>query len=119
MSTQQWLKDILSAVDNKDTTKFLTFLTDDASFKFANTRAIEGRQAISEMLDGFFGSIAGLSHTLTESWKTDNAIISRGEVTYTRHNGSALTVPFANIFRMKDELIKDYLIYVDASQLYA
>jgi len=118
MDTHQLLRDILAAVDAKDTDKFLTFLSDDASFRFANAEAIDGKKGIGDMLKGFFESITGLSHALEEHWKTDNAVISRGQVTYTRLNGSTLTVPFANIFRMKGDLIKDYLIYVDASQLY-
>ena len=119
MDRQSWLRDILGAVDANDTGKFLTYLTDDAMFKFGNADGVHGKDAIGEMLKGFFGSIEGLSHTLTESWSTDGAVISRGEVTYTRKDSSTLTVPFANIFRMNGDKIKDYLIYVDASQLYA
>jgi TRAP-type uncharacterized transport system substrate-binding protein len=45
-------------------------------------------------------------------------VICHGTVTYTRHDASTLTVPFANIFRTRDDLIDEYLIYVDASALY-
>jgi hypothetical protein len=37
---------------------------------------------------------------------------------YTRHDGSALSVPFADVFKMRGELAREYLIYVDASRLY-
>lgn len=119
MDTQSWLSDILKAVDAKDTAKFLTYLADDAVFKFGNAVGVQGKDSIGEMLKGFFGSIEGLSHTLTESWNVDGAVISRGEVTYTRKDSTTLTVPFANVFKMQGEKIKDYTIYVDASQLYA
>jgi len=42
-----------------------------------------------------------------------------GEVTYTRHDGSRVTLPFANVFRLRDDLISEYLIYADLAPLYA
>ena len=44
-------------------------------------------------------------------------MICHGTVTYTRHDSSQLKVPFTNILKMDDKLIKEYLIYVDVSQL--
>jgi len=39
-------------------------------------------------------------------------------VTYTRHDSSTLTVPFANILRFEGDLIDEYLIFLDVSELY-
>ena len=66
----------------------------------------------------FFNSIKTLEHSVNDVWHTDDAIVSHGIVTYTRHDDSTLTVPFANIFKMKGERIKDYLIFADISELY-
>ncbi len=118
-SQPDWLKSLFRSVDGSDANTFVTFLTDEASFQFANAPVVKGKPAIREMLKGFFDSIKGLNHQLTDTWQQNDAVICRGVVTYTRHDGSTLTVPFANIFRLKDGLIDEYLIYVDASQLYA
>jgi hypothetical protein len=48
----------------------------------------------------------------------DDALVCHGTVTYTRHDSSTLTVPFANIFKVHGELIDEYLIFIDVSQLY-
>jgi hypothetical protein len=40
-------------------------------------------------------------------------------VTYTRHDGSILTVPFADVFLMAGDKVRDYRVYMDASALYA
>jgi limonene-1,2-epoxide hydrolase len=40
-------------------------------------------------------------------------------VTYTRHNGSSLSVPFANVFELKGDKIASYRIYIDNSALFA
>lgn len=42
----------------------------------------------------------------------------RRAVTYTRHDGSTLTVPFANVFGMRDIRVAHYQIYADVSALW-
>ena len=49
----------------------------------------------------------------------DNESFLHGRVTYTRQDRSNLDVPFANVFRYEDGLIRDYLIFVDNSALFA
>ena len=46
-------------------------------------------------------------------------MICRGEVTYTRLDGSTLSVPFVNVLKLEGSLIRDYLIYADTSELYS
>ena len=118
MDIQSWLKKVFDAVDSKDADKFVSFLSDDAVFKFANADPVEGKDAIREAISGFFSSINGLKHKIIEWWDQDGTVICRGEVTYMKKDSSGFTVPFANIFKMKEDLIKEYLVYVDASQLY-
>ena len=48
-----------------------------------------------------------------------DAVVCHGTVTYTRHNGTQLRVPFANVFKLKNKRIQDYLIYIDNTRLYA
>jgi len=58
-----------------------------------------------------------LRHHIQGVWKQSNIMICEGEVTYTRLNGSDLTLPFVDIIRMKGDLIADYRIYMDISSL--
>lgn len=115
----EWIAGLFQAIDARDVEAFCGYLSEDAVFRFGNAPAVQGREAIREAVGGFFGAIAGLRHTVAESWMTEEAVICHGSVTYTRHDGSELTVPFADIFKMEGELIHDYLIYIDASALFA
>jgi uncharacterized protein (TIGR02246 family) len=113
-----WLKTLFTALDTFDAKTFASFLTDDATFVFANAEPVHGRAAIQDCVAGFFASIKEIRHDLLDCWILPDTVISRGIVTYTRHSGSQLRVPFANVFNMRNEHIQDYLIYVDNSQLY-
>jgi len=110
---------LFEAIDAQDTSKFLTFLSSDVRFQFGNWPASVGRDAVGEAVDGFFASISALSHDLLNVWVLEDHIIARGEVTYTRKDGSQLTLPFTNVFGIAEDKINDYQIYMDINPLYA
>jgi len=113
-----WLAGLFEAIDAKDTGRFVGFLTEDATFRFGSAPAAVGREAIAEAGGGFFDTIAGLSHTINNVWSGPASLICEGEVCYTRHDGSQVTVPFADAFDMQGELISGYRIYIDIAPLY-
>jgi hypothetical protein len=109
---------LFHALDAFDAKTFASFLTDEAIFVFGNAKPVKGKQTIHDVVAGFFTSIQAIRHDLLESWTLPETVICRGVVTYTRHSGTQLSVPFANVFNLRDGLIHNYLIYVDNSQLY-
>ena len=119
MILRDWIAALFATIDRQDAEAFAGFLADDARFAFGNLPAVAGRAAIRDFVAGFFSSIRALSHVVPDAWQAGDAVICRGEVTYTRHDGSVLTVPFANVFRMDGDKVRDYRIYTDASALYA
>ena len=113
------LQDLFRTIDARDSRKFVSFLTPDATFRFGNAPAIAGHAAIEQAVGGFFASLKALSHQLIATWEQGDSLALQGEVTYTRHDGSQITLPFANVFRLRDGLIREYLIYADVAPLYA
>lgn len=119
MPNQAWWESLLATIDSKDLAGFLAFLTDDAEFRFANFPPAIGREAVGTFVGGFFGSVAAIRHRFIHAWEDETTAACEGEVTYTRHDGSQLTVPFVNVFYMRDGKVARYLIHVDASALFA
>ena len=112
------LDDLFAAVDAKDTERFLGFLTAEASFRFGSAPAVEGRGVIHSAVDGFFSTISGLSHDLIRIVAENSVVFCEGEVTYTRHDATVITLPFMNVLEFDSELISDYKIYMDVGPLY-
>ena len=119
MPEANWWKALFEAVDSKNTAAFLEYLTPDAEFRFANAPSALGHAAIGESVDGFFAAIGSSAHTVNRTWQDDDSAVCEGEVTYTRLDGSKLTVPFANVFYLRDGLIARYLIFIDQGELFA
>jgi ketosteroid isomerase-like protein len=112
-------QEVFQSVDNSDTRKFLSFLSEDAVFRFANLPEVKGKKDIGAFLDNFFSSIDHTTHSNLSEWQIGDTWFITGTVTYTRKDGTELSVPFANQFNLtKDDKIKDYLIFVDNSELY-
>ncbi len=117
MNAADWIRPLFDAIDGMDADAFAGFLADDVSFRFGNWPAVSGAAEVRAMVAGFFAGVAGLSHRLEAVLSDGDGVVVHGNVTYTRHDGSTLTVPFANIFRARDGRIRDYRIYADVSAL--
>jgi ketosteroid isomerase-like protein len=114
-----WVSDLFAALDTMDVDTWMSFLTPDCTFRFGNAPSLYGHEAIREAVAGLFTAIKGINHSELEAWEHPDATICTGMVMYTRHDDSTLRVPFANVFRLRDGLVRQYLIYVDNSQLFA
>lgn len=114
-----WLTEMFAAVDTFDVQTFLTFLSPDCEFRFANAPSVYGHDAIRSVLDSLFTALKGIAHKDLEAWVHPDATICTGKVTYVRHDDTELTVPFAVIFKLEHKLVRQYLIFVDNSQLFA
>jgi limonene-1,2-epoxide hydrolase len=110
---------LFASIDAMDTEGFLGFIRDDATFRFGSSPAATGREEIRAAVEGFFASFAALKHDLQRLVADGNAVVCEGEVTYTRHDGSTITLPFANVFEVDGGLISLYRVYIDIGPLYA
>ena len=118
MRRDDWIKQLFQSIDDRDADAFLAFVSDDVLFRFGNAEPVNGKAVVGNVVRGFFESIKALCHDVLEIWEQQDAVICHGIVTYTRHDSTTLRVPFANIFKLDGDLIREYLIYVDVSELY-
>jgi len=112
-------KSLLSAIDRMDADAFASFLTENSVFRFGNAEPVKGKRNVREYVAGFFSSIKSLKHEVLGVWESGQVLTVQGEVTYTRKDSRLVKVPFVNLLKMKGTLIHEYLVYVDASQLFS
>ena len=117
--TTAWIGRLFGAIDARDAGLFAGFLTEDARFRFGSGPVVSGRPAVQIAVAAFFEAIGGCRHRLVRFWQDGANVAIQGEVTYTRLDGGRVTVPFANVFRMRGEQVAEYLIYIDNAPLFA
>jgi len=110
---------LFAAIDARDADAFAAFLTEDGEFRFGNAPPVVGRPAIRAAVAGFFAAIGGCRHRLIMSWTGHGSTVCEGEVTYTRLDGSTVTVPFVNVFELRSGRIRSYRIYIDNGPLFS
>jgi len=118
MIQNNFITELYRAIDAKDASKLVSNMTEDSIFRFANIPAVEGKENITAFLAGFFQSIKSIFHSDLEYWNAVDVWFVTGYVNYTRFDDSVLKVPFAVLLKMKADLIREFLIFVDNSELY-
>ncbi|MBT8098646.1 MAG: nuclear transport factor 2 family protein [Gammaproteobacteria bacterium] len=113
------LTKLFATIDAMDTAGFVAMLTPGAEFRFGGAPPVQSRAQIGAAVDEFFSTIAGLQHELHNVIDSSDLVACEGDVTYTRHDGSSVTVPFADVFDFDGDLIAGYRIYIDIGPLYA
>ncbi len=112
-----WWQHLFAAIDAREARGFVDRLTPDAQFRFGNAPTLVGADAIRAGVSSFFAGIAACQHRLVRTWSAPNGIACEGEVTYTRHDGTQVLIPFANVLELRGALISVYRIYIDNSPL--
>ena len=112
-------KGLFASIDAMDTERFLSFIREDGTFRFGSSPSVTGRDGIRAAVENFFATFAALRHDIEKLILQGDAAACEGRVTYTRHDGSLITLPFANIFGVESGLISTYHVYIDIAPLYA
>lgn len=113
-----WMTDLFAALDRDGVPGMFPWLDEQLRFRFAGYPAGTGRQNFADVWAAMSPGIRSLRHSIRQAWQIDDDAICHGEVTYELTSGRRVTVPFANVFRLRAGLITEYLIYVDASAVF-
>ena len=109
---------LFADIDSMEPDRFADHLAEDVVFRFGNADPVHGRAAVRDAWAGFCETLDGVRHDHMEQWEQGGTTIAAAEVTYTRKDGSQVTVPVATIYR-GDEKIRDYRIFIDLAPLFA
>lgn len=118
-SENHFLDHLFAAIDRQDVDGFVAYLTEDAIFRFGSAPEVRGRQAIGAAVAEFFQSIDSSRHSIAHVWRDQQSLVCEGDVCYRRHDGTEVTIPFADVFHFRGNFIATYRIYIDIGPLFA
>jgi ketosteroid isomerase-like protein len=110
--------DLFADIDSMEPDRFARHLSPDATMRFGNAEPVHGRDAIRDAWASFCETLDGVHHDVVEQWDVGDGGIVEAAVTYTRKDGSQVTVPVVTIYRAGGELIDDYRIFIDLAPLF-
>jgi ketosteroid isomerase-like protein len=107
---------LLAAIDAGDQDTADSLIAEDVCFRFASHPRVSGKREFIAGRGALRDSIRGFRHEIV--WLGEvgvDAVIVEMNVVYTLLDGSSVTVPCCDTFRLRDGLIADYRIYIDIS----
>jgi ketosteroid isomerase-like protein len=110
---------IFEAFDAKDVSALSSLMSDDVRLRLGNAETVEGKSAFVEAVNGFFASVAGFRHDLIDVWRDGDTLIAELDVHYIRLDGTEVSVPCCNVFRLRNGSVADYRTYIDVTPVYA
>lgn len=116
---RRMVAEMFTAIDAKDVDGLLRYLAPDASQRFGNAEPLRGHDEIRAGNVAFLDSIASIRHEVTGLWESEEGVICRLQVTYTRHDGRSVTIPGVTMFREEHGLIVEYEVYFDVAPVFA
>ncbi len=118
LRSTDWIRDLFAALDRGGVPALAPYLHEDVLFRFGSHPAGRGRQAFADAWVAMSPHIQSMTHDIVEAWRVDDTAICHGSVRYTLIDNGTVRVPFANVFKLRDGRISEYLIYVDASAVF-
>jgi ketosteroid isomerase-like protein len=114
------IRTLIGAVDNSDHTTIAALTAKDVHFRFGNSEPTSTQSELIAAAGSFRAAIADLRHTVLDIWEVDDGgVVALFDVYYRRLDGRELNLPCCNIFRVRDGLVSDYLIYMDVNPVLA
>ncbi|XWK85996.1 MAG: nuclear transport factor 2 family protein [Phormidium sp.] len=114
------IKEVIGLMEKMDLEKVLTHFTEDAVYYYANNPPAVGKQAIREATTSLnLESVKAISFNIKSLWENVEVVICELEINYFLNDGSVLTLPCTDIFRMAGDKIREMAVYIDANPLSA
>lgn len=118
VTRQQVVRAMFNSLDCGDIEQMVQYMTDDVVTAFGNIPELNGKAAFHTMFRDIAKSVSGVRHDIHDLWQAEqdaDVLVARMTVTYTRHDGSAISLPCCNVFRMRANLVSHYGVYMDIS----
>lgn len=118
MDREMWIREMFAALDRESVPGLFPYLHDEVVWRFASYPAGKGKDSFAAGWSAMSGRVKTLEHAVHTVFAEGDAVFCHGDVSYHLRDAPTVTVPFANVFRLLDEKISEYLIYVDASEVF-
>ena len=117
---QDWVAEFFADADRHRVPALVAWFADDIEVRFGNAPAIVGKAAATEAFEQFYSSISGMRHAAEVLVVDGSSAAQFAVVTYTRPDGSAVSLPVASHLRRAGERLLDRLwIFIDMAPLFA
>jgi ketosteroid isomerase-like protein len=119
MADHSWVHELFAKFDQGDIDGWAEYLSEDASFRMGSGVSVSGPQGAKQVIHAILTLARNVRHELLDVWQTPQGVVVRGELSMNRiKDGRRITVPFCNVFDMKEQRIQRYHSHLDPSPIF-
>ncbi|NDJ21791.1 Nif11 family protein [Nostoc sp. B(2019)] len=112
------VKRLFSRGEAFDSEGFITFFTDTPVYQFGNFDVCLDKAAIKKSADAFFSQISAVYHEIKMIWEIGDVVFVEMDVTYWRKDGSFISLPCKDIFRVEGDKFSELRIFMDVNPVF-
>lgn len=98
-----------------DSQGFIEFFTDTPLYQFGNYPPCFSKAEIKQSAETFKTLVSAVYHDIKMMWEFGDTLIVEMDVTYWRKDGSVVTLPCCDIFRLENNKFSELRIFMDVN----
>ncbi|MEA5619039.1 nuclear transport factor 2 family protein [Cronbergia sp. UHCC 0137] len=112
------VKRLFSRGEAFDSEGFVTFFTDTPVYQFGNFDVCLDKASIKKSADAFFSQIDAVYHEIKMIWEAGDVVFVEMDVAYWRKDGSMISLPCSDIFRVEGDKFSELRIFMDVNPVF-
>jgi limonene-1,2-epoxide hydrolase/alkylhydroperoxidase/carboxymuconolactone decarboxylase family protein YurZ/catechol 2,3-dioxygenase-like lactoylglutathione lyase family enzyme len=112
------VKRLFSRGEAFDAAGFVTFFTDNPVYQFGNFDVCFDKQSIKQSADNFFSQIDAVYHEIKMMQEVGDVVFVEMDVLYWRKDGSMISLPCCDIFRVEGDKFSELRIFMDVNPVF-
>lgn len=112
------VKRLFSRGEAFDSAGFVTFFTDTPVYQFGNFEVCLDKESIKQSADNFFSQISAVYHEIKMMWELGDVVFVEMDVLYWRKDGSMVSLPCFDIFRVEGDKFSELRIFMDVNPVF-
>jgi ketosteroid isomerase-like protein len=113
------VRNLLATVDTGNMADALELLADDVCCRLGRAEPVFGPAAAAAAFGALVETVTSLSHQIHHVWAVDtpeSAVVCELTASIESHDGTRVTLPGVNVYRLRDGKIVDYRVHMDLSR---
>ena len=112
------VKRLFSRGEAFDSEGFITFFTDSPVYQFGNFDVSLDKESIKQSANNFFSQITAVYHEIKVIWEEGDLVFVEMDVSYWRKDGSMVSLPCFDIFRVEGDKFSELRIFMDVNPVF-
>ena len=108
-----------TAVEANNVEEYVTFFTDDATYKVGNFDQVVGHEGIRALALPLVDMFTSVTHDIKNIWEIGDTVVVEMDITYSRKDGKISVIPCLDVIHFAGDKVRELKAYLDPSPAFS